>query len=530
MKYKNYSYANKNRLFRFRLKHKHMYNITFRLFIFFVFICTINTHSQEMNAKIIDSITKEPVPYATVIFNKKGMISNEDGRFSFLFSNDTNPTDSLVISCIGFETFSKPLNKFKDSVIYLIPKITELKEIVLSNNKFTADEIIEKVKSNIDKNYNFDLTKKRLFFREANHQNLLRTDFTLKKSTIDALNKQFLDSAMQSIPRKNAYYTEVLCDLYGNFSKDMQKIKLIKASELYDKNNRVGLNALEEQFKKIIDKNVKPDSYFKIKSGFFGQKLDMDEIKGEESDSSDNEELKKKLESEKKREANRKANFANYRKNSLANLMDGLFFQENSKLNFISKSWKYDFKMLDLTYLGDEAVYVLEFLPKGSADYKGTLYINYDDYAIIRVDYENVKSIKRFKLLGISFDKYLSKGKMIFVKEKSGRYSLQYLEKEDASKFGVKRPLKIIEKNKHVRGRRKQNELSLKLNMAIASSNKNQVVIFDTENLSNAIFESFKEDNTTLPTYMPAYNPEFWKGYNIMEPNQAIKNFTVITE
>jgi hypothetical protein len=29
-------------------------------------------------------------------------------------------------------------------------------------------------------------------------------------------------------------------------------------------------------------------------------------------------------------------------------------------------------------------------------------------------------------------------------------------------------------------------------------------------------------------TYMPAYNPDFWKGYNIMEPNQAIKDYTVI--
>jgi len=186
--------------------------------------------------------------------------------------------------------------------------------------------------------------------------------------------------------------------------------------------------------------------------------------------------------------------------------------------------------MLDLTYLGNEAVYVIEFVPKGSADYKGTLYVNYEDYAIIRVDYENVKSVKNFKLLGISFNVFLSKGKMIFSKGNDNHYSLQYLERESASRFGIRRPLKIIEKNKNVRGRRKQNELFVKLDMAMSGRNKFEVVVFDTNDVTSSEFENFKETNTMLPTYMPAYSPEFWKGYNIIEPNQAIKDFTVITE
>ncbi len=508
-----------------------MYKNTFKLFLFFVLLYTTDTQAQVISSRIIDSITKEPVPYATIIFKKRGMISNEEGRFSFLFKKDAKPTDSLIISCIGFKTIAKPLNQFKDSVIYLSPKVIELNEVVLTNNQYTVKEIIKKVKENINKNYNFNLTKKRLFFRESNHQRLIKTNYILKKSTINALNKSFLDSVLQSIPKKNSYYTEILCDLYGDFDEDKQKINLIKASELYDKNNRIGITAMEEKFKKIIDKNVKPDSYFKVKSGLFGQKMSMDEFKGEEEiDSTNSEMLKKKLEVEKKREVDRKKNFAKYRRKSLANMMENIFFQEDTKLNFIRKSGRYEFTMLDLTYLGDEAVYVIEFVPKGSADYKGTLYVNYDDFAIIRVDYENVKSVKSFKLLGISFNIFLSKGKMIFSKGEDNRYSLQYLEKEDASRFGIKRPLKIIEKNKNVRGRRKQNELFVKLDMAMSGRNKFEVVIFDTESISASEFENFKETNTILPTYMPFYNPEFWKGYNIIEPNQAIKDFTIIAE
>jgi hypothetical protein len=505
-----------------------MHKITFKLVLFFTLFYTFNSQAQLINSKIVDSISKEPVPFATIIFKKRGIISNEEGRFSFIFSKDAKSTDTLTISCIGFKTIEKPLNQFKDSVIYLAPKAIELKEVLLTTEKYTPEEIIEKVKANIKRNYNFDLTKKRLFFRESNHQNFAKTDYTLKKSTIDALNKPFLDSVMRSVPKNNSYYTEVLCDLYGNFDKDKQKISLIKASELYDKNNELGFTALEEKFERIINENVKEDSYFKVKSGIFGQKLDMDEFKGEEVDTTDAEALKKKLEDEKKSEVDRKANFSKYRKSSLANMIESLFFQEKAKLNFINKSGKYEFKMQDLTYLGDAAVYVITFEPKGSADYSGTLYINTKDFAIIRADYENVKAVKNFKLLGLSYNIYLSKGKIIFSKGEDERYGLQYFEKENASRFGIKRPLKIIEKNKNVKGRRKQNELFVKLDMAMTNSNKNQVVVFDSENITASTFESFKESNAMLPTYMPAYSPEFWKGYNIIEPNQAIKDFTVI--
>ena len=124
----------------------------------------------------------------------------------------------------------------------------------------------------------------------------------------------------------------------------------------------------------------------------------------------------------------------------------------------------------------------------------------------------------------------MAKGKIIFARGDDHRYNLQYLENEDASRFGIRRPLKIIEKNKHVKGRRKQNELYVKLDMAMTNSNKNEIVVFDTNAISTATFDSFKEKNSVLPTYMPKYNPEFWKGYDIMEPNQAIKDFTVIAE
>ena len=203
---------------------------------------------------------------------------------------------------------------------------------------------------------------------------------------------------------------------------------------------------------------------------------------------------------------------------------------EDTDLNFISKSRKYEYTILDFAYLGQDAVYVLKFEPKGGADYQGTLYVNADDFAVVRVEYENVKSIKSFKLLGISMNEYMAKGKMLFYKGTDNRYNLRYLEKENGSSFGINRPLKIIEKNKIVKGRNKQNELSLKMDLGVTSTNKYEIVVFDTENTSTTVFDAFTENNSILPTYMPRYNPEFWKGYNIIEPNAAIREFTSVEE
>ena len=421
------------------------------------------------------------------------------------------------------------MGEFTEDIIFLSPKTIELSEVIVSNKQYSAKEIIELVKKNLDKNYNTGLSKKRLFYRNSNHQNFNKTDYTFLKSTIKTLNKDFLDSLLRTVPKKSSYYTEVLCDLYGNREEGKQKMALIKASELYDKNNQMDFTKLEEKFNQIIRENVRPDSYFKIKSGIFGTKIkegDFDELFDTEVDSTDARALKKELEDKKKNENERKTNFSKYRRNALGRMMQGLFFMKDADLNVINRSGKYEFNIREFTYMGEDAVYIVDFKPKGSADYKGLLYINSDDFAIIRIDYENVKPLKKFSLLGISMNKYLGRGKMIFSKETNGRYGLRYLEQENGTRAGVRRPLKIIEKNRHVKGRNKQNELSLKLDMATTNVNKQEVIVFNTEPLSNVQYETFTENNSVLPTYMPAYDPEFWKGYNIIEPNQAIREFT----
>ncbi|MFT5750479.1 MAG: hypothetical protein ACI93S_001766, partial [Ancylomarina sp.] len=84
------------------------------------------------------------------------------------------------------------------------------------------------------------------------------------------------------------------------------------------------------------------------------------------------------------------------------------------------------------------------------------------------------------------------------------------------------------EKNKHVKGRRKQNELALHLDIGTTNIVKYELVVFSSESISAAVFEQASENPEVNASYLSKYDPNFWKEYTIMEPNAAIQAFEVI--
>ncbi|WP_341216898.1 carboxypeptidase-like regulatory domain-containing protein [uncultured Wocania sp.] len=497
-----------------------------------LFISQLFNAQESIHAKLIDSTTQKPIPFATIELNKKsGVISNENGVFQMYLDKKITKKDSLFINCLGYETKRIAIKKFTDSIIVLSTKSIELDEVLVSNKKYTVDEIIEKAKENLANNYDFDYSKSRLFYRQSDNNNILKNTIDIKKSTIPEINQKFVDSVLYIMPKNSGNYTEILGDFYQKpISKDALKLDIIKASNLYDKNNEISFEGLEEKFNNIFKKHVKRDSYFKIKSGIFGTKEDIDSsLFGETKEvDKDIEKTKAFIEEQKKKEAERKKNFLRYRKRAISNLEASSFIFEDSHLNFLEKSNRYEFELLDYQFLNGEFAYKITFTPKRKEDFKGVIYVNTDDFAIIRLDYENVKPLKKFRLLGISFSQYLTKGTFIYSKNDTDKYALKYAEIESGNKFGIKRPLKIIEKNKHTKGRRKQNEISTDINFQVSNIVKKELVVFENESITEATFNSFKEKAKVKPTYLPKYDPEFWKGYNVMEPNQAIKNFKSI--
>ncbi len=503
---------------------KHIYKI-----FLLVSFSSFYSNAQSINAKLLDSISQVPIPFATIsINNDSGVISNNTGEFSLYLNKKASKKDSLTIRCLGYESKRFLIKTFHDSIVLLSPKSIELDEVLLSNKNYSTEEIIEKVKENLSHNYDFNFIKSKLFYRSSYFTKILKNDVTIKKTTIPEFNQEFIDSLIKAMPKNSANYTEILANIYGKTGViESQKLDIIKASNLYDKSNEITFDGYEEKLNNIIKKHVKRDSYFKIKSGIFGTKQDIDStfFDGEKTEPNETDAF---IEEKKKQEQERKKHFLKYRKESISYLQRNSFLFEDSFLNFLEKPNRYIFKLEDYSFLNDDFVYKISFTPKRREDFKGMIYINTEDFAIVRVDYENVKALKSFSLLGVSYKSYLKKGTLIYAKNASNVYALKYADVEEGNRFGIKRPLKIIEKNKHTKGRRKQNELSSDIHFILSNKEKKELVVFENSPITETVFTNFEEKPQVEPVYLPKYDPEFWKGYNVIEPNQAIKDFKSI--
>lgn len=496
-------------------------------FILLLFTATTNFYAQKpITAKLLDSSTKKEIPFATVTFNNKsGVISNENGVFQLYINVNPSETDSLFLSCLGYENKNIAVLKFTDSIIYLDPKSIELDQVLVSNKTYTAEEIIEKANENLERNYKNDFKKSTLFFRESYYSNHLKNEAKVKTSTIPEINQKLVDSVLQILPKQANSHTEILAELYAQNSLELpQKLNIVKAAHLYNKNDELSLESLEEKFNLIFKKHIKRDSYFKIKSGIFGVKQDIDSSFFGDNDNPEKTEAY--LEDQEKLEQDNKAHFLKHRKQTITDIEKKSFTSKHSFLDLLKKTGKYNLELSGLQYIDNDFVYKITFTPKRSATYQGTAYISTDDFAIIRLEYKNVKPLRNFNLFGISYNESVHKGIIMYSKsEQTNIYNLKYAESETFNKIGFKRPLKIIEKNKHTKGRRKQNELETDLHFIVTNKVKKELVVFENTPITETQFNDFTEHPDTKPTYLPRYDPEFWNGHNVIEPNQAIKNF-----
>ena len=465
-----------------------------KLIILLIFIAYYDINAQSLSIQVKDSLTLSPIPFSTVSFsNNKGLISDENGIFQLIKSELINQ-DSLYVSSMGYEKVSYPLIKFKDSIIYLRPKPVVLNDVILTNKRLSSIEIIQQVYKNIDKNYEKGLTKNKIFLSKRSSSKTKRFNTSKFKSSIKEINYSLLDSISNNLSKENENALEILCYQFGNIEQDKQKISLIKARETYNKEDEI-LESLNTKLELYLKENIKSDSYFKIKSGLFGGDLEVDGL--HDFDSTDLEVISKKNEEDLKR----KKNFAGYQKNTINNFYSTLFFNEDSDFNFILKPNKYTFSEPELNFIGEDLIYVIECNPKGNSKYKGILYINSEDFALIRLDFENIKPLFKFKLLGVAFNQYLRKGKLLLSKFDNEKYNLSYAHVTYNQTFSIDRPIRLIEKNKNVKGRRKQNEISFKIDMAFDQENKTEIQVFESSKITINEFEKIEETNTVLPDF-----------------------------
>ena len=158
-------------------------------------------------------------------------------------------------------------------------------------------------------------------------------------------------------------------------------------------------------------------------------------------------------------------------------------------------------------------VYKIEATPKGRAKYSAMLYINPDDFAVVRIDFRNIKPIYSIKLLGILVNIYLRDGKIIVSKFDNDKYSLSYAKINFGQRVGFDRPIKLIEKNKNMKGRRKQNEISFRMDLITDIRTRTELQVFESKKITKEIFENVDVKNEIMPEYLDEFKTNFWEEF-----------------
>ena len=463
--------------------------------------------SQSLNIQIIDSISNQPIPYSNVYFsNSNGLISNENGSFELIKSQLTE-NDSMHISMLGYKKSSFLIKDFNDTLIKLAQSPIKLSDVFLTNKKLSSDEIISKVIENIDNNYEKEFTENKIYLSRKSNTSTERFIINKFKSTVPEINKSIIDSLLANLAKENNSGLETLAYYYRTFDdKFNKKIKIIKSRETYNKEGEV-LESINKKMEEAFKNELKPDSYYKIKSGIFGGDLELDGL--EEVDSTNTESIKKFQE----KEIKERDNFANSQIWAINSFYNFLFFEKESPLNFILKSTKYNFSEPKIDIIGNDLVYKVEANPKGRGKYSGTLFINPDDFAIVRIDFKNVKPVYKIKLLGIFVNIYQRDGTLILSKYGSEKYSLSYSKINFGQRVGFDRPIKLIEKNKNVKGRRKQNEISFKMDLIFDEKSSTELQIFESKKITKTEFDNIEGKNDVMPEYSEEFTTNFWEEF-----------------
>ena len=56
---------------------------------------------------------------------------------------------------------------------------------------------------------------------------------------------------------------------------------------------------------------------------------------------------------------------------------------------------------------------------------------------------------------------------------------------------------------------------------------KHEIIFLNNISIELEDFQAYKESNSDLPFELTKYDPDFWNGYNIIEPSEILKSFKI---
>jgi hypothetical protein len=195
----------------------------------------IMSQSRRISGSVRDANSDEPVPFASVSFKNStsGDLTDSSGHFSFRF--DQWPSDTMVITCVGYQPVTYVINKSRDSIrVDLLMERGTFTEGVTVKVKVNKGLLlwrkIVQHKSQNDRyrfsNFSYELYNKlELDIKNINFEKISR--FKPLRPVGDLINQNVDSSAgVKFLP---TYLTEAISDYYYQ-KKPLKRREIIKAA------------------------------------------------------------------------------------------------------------------------------------------------------------------------------------------------------------------------------------------------------------------------------------------------------------
>ncbi len=415
------------------------------LAILFLFVTTQIALAQSKTFTLVDAKNNSPIPYATILFNgNQGSITNQEGVFR-LNMDKLNPNAVVAISCIGYQGKSfKPevLKQEKNATIKLIPSIESLETVHLDQARPHVDTIMKRVYDRLATNYKFKDKKYKLFYRNTNKMHFDKLDVNVTKNTgfkrtaIKQLNEE-LDALKRELKKSinaSGYYADMLLDFYKT-DKAHLKMVVEKAISLNGFDNLSTPESLQKDMLTKIIRNFEEDITYKVKTGWFKieDSLSLKSIMKKSKDT-----------------VPPSVNVASTKEDVNSILLDNGFKVNYSDLNFVTEQNLYRYTLEDILFYEGSLVYKVAFKPrKSDGKYGGFLYVNEEDYAVLKTEYAYAKGkhgrgLNLKLVLGVKFRDTKRKVTVSYKKDSTGYYGLQHVKQETVKEMYVSRPMKLI--------------------------------------------------------------------------------------
>lgn len=461
---------------------------------------------------IADGRTNEVLPYANILFVNQGngTISNEAGYFS-INTSEFKETDSIRIQYIGYKNKLFEIGDIlKINTILLEEELINLSEAWVYGNPPKAKDIIRKVIENKNQNYQPFTAKSLVFVRNKVNTRFKELDTYIKKNSINEIEEGMIERIVSRIPRDLTSFKDYLTYSY-TYKNSFDSVKLAPQKV-------VSLEEIEiaemDQFGKIFEnlfKDTEEGEYWKVKSGIFSEKLDMEE---EENDT-----INKEQEKHENQIPVWTLKYDITSSNKYASLNDEKLWE------FLYKPGKYKYELIGGSKVNGEDVFIIDFKPKGGK-FVGRVYVSTSTYALLKADfrYGEGKDGRDIQLLGVGYheDKYQAS---ISYENIDGNYQLKYLSKSQSISFSFERPVSLLKKKKRFLWDKKEKEIKIKLNIAAQTEEMTEILVLNSQSIPESDFLEFIKTDWTDVIYVDHYSDEHWKGYPVIEPTKNMREY-----